>query len=89
MFRRQTGQAHKGEKPPVAFPAGLEYLWRWFQEVEAGRSYADGVPLPIPSSEYLAWARLGGVHLRPWEVQTLRALDATALKVALEKAPPA
>lgn len=80
-----TGKAHPQEKPPTPFPKGLEYLWRWFGELEGGRPFVDGAMLPIPPTEYAAWASLAGVRPRPWELSILRALDATALKMAMEK----
>lgn len=64
---------------------GLEYLWRWFGELEGSRPIVDGMMLPIPATEYLAWTRLAGVRLRPWEVSVLRAIDATCVTVAAEK----
>ena len=80
-----TGRPHPQEKLPLPFPKGLEYLWRWFCELEGSRPFADGAMLPIPASEILAWATLARVRPRPWELSILRALDATALKVAMEK----
>jgi hypothetical protein len=41
--------------------------------------------MPIPPSELLAWATLSGVSPRPWELRVLRAIDAKAIAVALEK----
>jgi hypothetical protein len=84
-YRKQTGKRHPEERASISFPDGLEYLWRWYQELEGSRPFANGAMLPIPASEYMAWQQIAGVRLRPWEVNVLRALDAGCLKVALEK----
>lgn len=87
VFRIATGgRRHRDDtSDQVPFPEGLEYLWRWYTELEAGRPVQDGFLLPIPPSEYVAWATLSRVSLRPWEVRVLRAIDAAALRVAQEK----
>lgn len=63
----------------------MEYLWLYFQELEAGRPIADGYMLPIPPTQYQAWCWLKGVRLRPWEMDTLRMLDLASVKAASEK----
>lgn len=80
-----AGKPHPEDQPAIPFPVGLEYLWRWFGELEAGRPMQDGFLLPIPPTQYAAWAALAGVSLRPWQLMVLRAIDAVALKVAMEK----
>lgn len=85
IYRQASGKKHPEDKPAVPFPRGLEYLWAWFSELEGSRPIAEGFLLPIPASQYLAWAQLSGVSLRPWQLMVLRAIDAAAMKVAMEK----
>lgn len=65
-------------------PPGMAYLLDWFLELDAARGSSGFGPSPIGYSEIEAWARLTGRLLLPWEVLTLRHLDACRLNVFAE-----
>lgn len=54
-----------------AFPAALDYLWRWFIDLRA----AGKADEPVGYGEIHAWRALTGARPTPWEVAALRALD--------------
>ena len=60
------------------------YLWDWFRELSQGRQGGLG-PSPLSWSDILAWAKLTGRRLSPWETHTLRAIDAAWLSLAPKK----
>jgi len=63
--------------PP--FPQDCAYVWTWFCELSAARTYDDGRPQPISYTEIKSWAYLTGRQPQPWEVEWLRELDAVWL----------
>lgn len=85
-YRRETGKAHPEDRDYIEPPVTMLYLYSWFWEIGQGRPCGpEGTALPIPPSELLAWATLGGHTLTEWELQSIRALDGAFLKVAAEK----
>ncbi len=85
-YRRQTGKPHPEDRDYVTPPQELGYLYAWFWEAAQGRPFGpEGMMLPIPSVEWRAWADLADVRLADWELTTLRALDATFLRVSSDK----
>jgi hypothetical protein len=52
-------------------PRGTERLWDAFAALSASRVPESG----IAPSEVIAWQRLHGVRLSPWEAETLEAVD--------------
>lgn len=75
-------QAVSGRVDPMLqanpLPAAGQALWGAFCELQGARGGGFG-PSALPPSEVLAWCALNGVRLRPWEVQTLRMMDAAVL----------
>ena len=63
--------------PP--FPNAGNHLWLWFMDLCRSRSASGFGPQGIPYTELKAWSSLNGIKLAPWEVETLRALDAAYL----------
>jgi len=59
-------------------PAAVAPLWDVFVALSATRSAEAG----IACTEIEAWQRLHGVRLSPWEVETIMAMDRTALDAA-------
>lgn len=76
LSRRERNEQFDQSSPEFAIPDGGEYLWIWFHEIsDSLRRVADGVCFPIPWSEYLAWAKVGGHIVRVDEYAILRAVD--------------
>lgn len=58
-----------------AFPPELGYLWQWFMELHAARTFNAHGPNPITYAEIRSWAILTKARPTPWEVDLLRTLD--------------
>ena len=69
---RQTGK----EMP---IPEDGLYLWFFFQELCGGRGNNGFGPTALSWSDMEAWARLTSAPLSPYEVLTLRSMDAAFL----------
>jgi len=60
-------------------PDAVEYLWKWFIELDNARG-GNGFGLnPISYTELLAWATMTRANPSPWEVATLKRIDALFL----------
>jgi hypothetical protein len=69
--------------PPL--PDICEHIWRWFQELSAGRG-SNGFGInPIGYRDIEAWSTLTGTIVRPGEVKTIMILDQTFLRVISAK----
>lgn len=66
-------------------PPAMRSVWWAFLQLHGARPSGGMGPSAIPPSEILAWQQLNGVELTPFEVDTLLALDAVALRAM---APP-
>jgi hypothetical protein len=76
--RRDRNEKFGATSPPLVVPLSGLYLWRWyFQISENCHRIKDGVCVPIPPSEYIAWREVSGEELEPWEFSILRAMDTT------------
>jgi len=84
-IKRQTGREPPEARPPCEPPEPLNYLWRWFWEMNRGRTSSPAGLGAIPNAEILAWAQLRNVSLHNWELRTVMSLDATFLRVMGEK----
>ena len=73
-YERQTGKRHP-EDERIQIPDDGAYLLEWFYELGQGRPVCEVGYLPIPASEIAAWCALREIHLRPWELDVIRALD--------------
>ena len=65
------------EETPI--PEDGAYLWFYFQELSGGRINAGFGPTALAWSDVEAWARLTSTPLSPYEVLTLRSMDAAFL----------
>lgn len=62
--------------PLLVIPEAGEYLWNWFWDIRNSlRQVLDGAAIPIPPSEFIAWAELTGQVVWPSEYAILRAMD--------------
>jgi hypothetical protein len=69
-------------------PSAAEYLYWWFCGIASGRSSAGFGPNPLSAVEILAWSRLSGNHVAPWEFEVLRRLDHKWLEIYSELHKP-
>lgn len=72
--------------PPI--PPGMRPIFDAFLELSGTRAPAMSGAAPITFSEIAAWQRVHGIRLSPWEIDTLRALDAVALNAATSSTTP-
>ena len=62
-------------------PAGCLPLWLAFLDLIGARNSGMAGDKPIPPSEMQAWQAGRNVRLRPWELDTLAAMDRATLAV--------
>jgi hypothetical protein len=67
---------------PVECPSCILYLWEYFCELSGGRQMSEAGPGPISYREIKAWSDMTGNALAPWEVETVKRIDAVYLKLA-------
>lgn len=60
-------------------PAGAEFVWSCFHDLNSARGAGINGPLPISFTDILSWCLLTGERLRPWELRAIRALDRRAV----------
>lgn len=73
-YNARFGQSDK--TPPLEIPEGGVVYWDWFWLVRNSiKSVIDGSANPIPPSEYLAWARMHNVIVRPSEFVIMAGMD--------------
>ena len=77
-----------GEVPPdlivPTLSGGLDAIWDFFLQLHHMRGGGMG-PCAITASDLLAFERLHGIELNPWEVDCILALDQVAMKAASEQ----
>ena len=79
----QTGKKPKGLEC-LEIPEPLEYLWRWFKDLNSSRSLTAYGPTPINIVEIKAWKDLKKLYVRPWEISALKAMDTVLLNFRRE-----
>lgn len=84
---RQTGRMPAQLADAPELPDGLLYLWGWFMRLCAARGSSGFGPNPLSYAELDAFARLMGVTLQPWEVDTLRDLDVEFMRSVAQAKP--
>jgi hypothetical protein len=52
-------------------PAGALHVWGWFLELNRRRPAGGMGPGSIGHQDILAWCRLRGIRLAPWELDAL------------------
>lgn len=77
-------EKQKGESVPelecIEMPDCVDYLWEWFLELNMSRSSNGFGANPISYLEIQAWNELKIKHISPWEVKTIKAMDAVFLE---------
>ena len=77
-----------GETPPdlilPPIPSGLELIWDIFLQLHHMRGSGMG-PNAIGASDLLAYQRINGIELNPWELDCIYALDQVAQQAAIQK----
>jgi len=71
-MEKRSGRQLLPDEP--LFPAVVEYLWEWFQQLHATRGGGFG-PASITYAEIDAWSRQTGTRPTPWEVEQLKGID--------------
>lgn len=56
-------------------PLGLEHVWAWWCELNAGRRVGFDGPAPLAYADIDAWARLTSRTPEPHEIRLLMAVD--------------
>jgi hypothetical protein len=67
-------------------PQGLEHLWQWWLELDAGRQSTGFGMGRITWLDLYAWSSLNGLSLSPLETRLLMAMDRAYL--AAKNTPP-
>lgn len=76
LTRREYYPRFQREAPPLEIPSGGEHLWEWYHDIAGQiRRIHDGHCGPIHPSEWLAWQKLTGEIVYPWEFEILRVMD--------------
>lgn len=61
---------------PVQLPQHFQYVLEWFFDLSnTGRTWRNGFPSALSSTEIWSWCQLNGIVLEPWELRLLRRLD--------------
>ena len=61
-------------------PAGGGYLWSIYESLLDEREYAGmGQPVPLRAASIIAWCRLYGRRMSPWDAETIKAMDRACL----------
>lgn len=82
QLRKQGIDVDEELEGPEEPPAGLEYLWGWYTDLDRGRQPGLSGPGPLAWQEIESWARLRGLRPRNWELDVLRLLDHAYLTAA-------
>lgn len=83
---RQTGKRPVAlDGPPV--PSELEYLWRWFLDIHAGRTINGMGVSRATHLDLMAWQWNTGNRLEAWEVKAVNSLGNLYLNVHTEPKP--
>lgn len=83
---RATGEWIPELHPPE-LPADCALIWHTYIELHNARTSGDASPERISWPDLLAWQTVRKVDLNPWEIDTLLAMDAAALKTISEHKP--
>lgn len=69
---------------PPDIPLAVEYLWDLFWQLDGGRSLGFGLS-PLSYSDIGWYGLLMEVEFEPWEVKTIKRMDAARLKATESK----
>lgn len=64
------------------FPIEMAHIWSAFLDMNSGRQQGFSGPQGLPFTEIKAWCELTNTDLSPFEVDALKRLDQTYLKVS-------
>lgn len=74
------------DEPEV--PSAAEHLWLWFWDLNGSIGNNGFGATPLTYNEIGHWAKLYHIVPSPWEVQTLRRMDATFRDVVAVRGAP-
>ncbi|NTH50939.1 hypothetical protein G6L09_08125 [Agrobacterium rhizogenes] len=78
----QRLREHLSTRKPARVPEPGRLLWRWFCDLNAGRTVGVNGPDPIRNSEIEAYGRLHGWLFRQHHIEAIRRLDDAFLEHA-------
>jgi len=67
-------------------PPGAEYLWQWFVDLHMARASGSFGPGAISFPDIKAWLDLNQIRATPWDIETIRMIDAEYLSHVSETA---
>lgn len=74
--RRDRNEAFGVITPRLTVPPVGVYMWDWYFELsQALIRVRDGVCVPIPPTEFVAWRTASGEYVDAWEYNILREMD--------------
>lgn len=88
--RAELQQVEKQKGKPIEelecqeIPDYVQYLWNWFWEINETRSSNGFGMNPLTFLEIQAWSNLNMYWVRPWEVKTIKRMDAVLLEFQAE-----
>jgi hypothetical protein len=63
----------------------VTHVWLWFLELNRSRSSNGFGPSPIGYGDILAWGQVTGSRPAPWEIEAIKRLDNSYLKINSEQ----
>lgn len=81
QVERQIGGSLSALEAPVDFPLSLSSIWSAFISLHSTRTAGFSGPNPISYNEILAWKVLTQSPLQSWEIDVVKKLDQTYMKV--------
>lgn len=76
LTKRELNKRFGKETPEATVPVAGRYLWELFNDLKVSiPRRAEGYYHLIPPTEYLAFFKLKGLLISPWEYDTLKSMD--------------
>lgn len=82
QLEKSTGQKPKALMNPTEFPRILSHVWTYFCQLSNARTNGFSGPNPITYQEISAWKELTQSVLSPRDIECIKALDETYLRIA-------
>lgn len=75
MAQQASGAVPAQLRDAPELPLGGRHVWQWFIELHNVRGGNGFGPMPIGYREIRDWAEMSGVHVEPWELRAIVAID--------------
>lgn len=76
---RQTGIKPKELDELLEIPQSCEHVWKWFIDLNSGRTSNGFGPNPLTYSDIYSYFTLYNMYPDEWELELIKVLDKTAL----------